>query len=117
MFSIAVKRKAAMNKKMSGSLICMGILLWGAIPVSAWDFPLDVSPVEIQFNHTKANHALNIRKNFGTDIPVPEYSIYYPSYPRSEKFAYVKGDAPSVLVKFCTTSPDSLSLTIYASVS
>ena len=78
----------------------------------AWNYPLDIDPVEIRFKHGYSNGALSIKKNYSTTIPVPEYVL---SPYRSGKFAYIKGAAPSVLVKFFTISPDpSIPLTIDA---
>jgi hypothetical protein len=79
--------------------------------VRAWDFPLDISPIKIQFNHGYSDSALNIRVNASTDITVPEYDS---GYSRNDKFAYVKGSTPDVLVMFYASPPDSPSLTIDA---
>ena len=87
--------------------------LWTGLALS-WDFPLTMDVIAIKFNHGGANGALNIRKNYSTDITVPEYNT---DPQRNEEFAYIKSDGynPTVKVKFYADPADtSTSLTIDA---
>ena len=77
----------------------------------AWDFPLDIDPISMKFYHGGANDALDICKNYSTEITVPEYDTVAG---RNEVFAYVKGATPTVKVKFQADPPDTPSLTIDA---
>jgi hypothetical protein len=93
-------------------VISVGALAWNSTNAFSWDFPLTLYPVGIQFNHSLYySHSLDIRKNAGDDITVPEYDT---SVQRNEEFAYLKGVTPYVLVKLFTTTPDTPSLTIRA---
>ncbi len=77
--------------------------------VHAWDFPLEITPVAMKFNHGYSNGALAIRVNASTDVTVPEYYPY-----RNDPCAYVMGDSPKVLAMFWTDSADTPSITIDA---
>jgi len=79
--------------------------------VTAWDFPLDISPIAMKFNHGYSNGAIPIRVNATTTISVPEYDT---GYSLNQKFAYCINDEPDVLVKFYVDPPEGETLTIDA---
>jgi hypothetical protein len=93
-------------------VVSLGALTWNVSNAFSWDFPLTLYPVAIQFNHSiNSYHSIDIRVNADTNITVPEYDN---SGSINQKFAYVKGFTPNVLVHFFTTTPDTPSLTIRA---
>jgi len=74
-------------------ILCVFLAACGAQSVHAWDFPLDLSPLQMKFNHGYAGGAFDIRVNANTNITVPEYYAEY------SRFAYKIGSSPKVLVK------------------
>jgi hypothetical protein len=106
-----------MRKILMLCIISAWALSWNVSNTFSWDFPLMINPVGMIFNlnNGDAEHsALNICKNNGTDIFVPEYKT---SVSRNEKFVYVRGKSPIVWVWFFASPPDSPSLTIRATSS
>jgi hypothetical protein len=76
----------------------------------AWDFPLDLSPVAIKFNHGSSGSAFAIKKG-GNVITAPEYDR---RYSKNEKFAYKKNTSPIVKIWLEADPFDSPPVTIDA---
>jgi hypothetical protein len=88
--------------------------MWNVSNAFAWSFPLTINPVGMIFCHDSDapdSSAIDICKNYSNDITVPEYDT---RYSRNEKFAYLKGKSPKVLIWFFASPPDTPSLTINA---
>jgi hypothetical protein len=79
----------------------------------AWDFPLDIDIVAIQFDSTGCSTTYDICVNGTTELDKPEYVV---GSSRNNRFACKINSAPTLWVNFyCNSAPDiSTSLTIDA---
>jgi len=69
-------------------LLFLASLVFFSNTAYSMPWPPEVDAVYIKFNNTSGTtyDAVNIRKNYSTNIPVPEWNAS-----RNEKIAYIKG--------------------------